>query len=109
MTEIRPVLQDDDSQAPCEVTLIVDGAEECFTMPSDGGDSIIAAAIEAGLEPPHGCLEGICSSCRARVIEGDVVSNDALGLNAADRAAGFILACQARPCSRKLVLSFDNL
>lgn len=95
------------AEAEAEIVMIIDGVEHRFGMPPDAGN-IIAAAIASDLDPPHACLEGICASCRARVLEGDVVMEDALGLSRKDREAGYILACQSRPVTAKVILSFDD-
>lgn len=96
-----------EATASAEIVMIIDGAEQRFGMPFDA-DNIIAAAIASDLDPPHACLEGICSSCRARVLEGNVAMEDALGLSRKDREDGYILACQSRPLTAKVILSFDD-
>ena len=70
--------------------------------------SILDAATAAGMELPFSCTSGVCGTCRARLIEGQVRMERNFALSKADLAAGFVLACQAHPTSERVVLSFDE-
>ena len=70
--------------------------------------SILDAAAAAGLELPFSCTSGVCGTCRAKVVEGDVRMDRNFALDKADVAAGFVLACQAHPITPHVVLSFDE-
>lgn len=63
------------------------------------GQSVLEAALAAGLNLPHSCKSGHCSSCRARLRSGEVRYPDVrpAGITAAEEAAGNLLLCQARP------------
>ncbi|KAF1045919.1 2Fe-2S iron-sulfur cluster-binding protein [Xylophilus sp.] len=66
------------------------------------GETLIDAAERAGLRLPHDCRFGTCGTCRVRLASGHVeYGEDGLppGLTPEEAAAGFALACQARPCS----------
>lgn len=60
---------------------------------------VLEAALAAGLNLPHSCKSGHCSSCRARLRAGETryPGERPLGLTPAEEAAGNILLCQARP------------
>jgi CDP-4-dehydro-6-deoxyglucose reductase len=60
--------------------------------------SVLDAALAAGLNLPHSCKSGNCSACRARLLSGqiDYPFGKPLGLSDAESAEGFILMCQAR-------------
>ena len=60
--------------------------------------SVLDAALRAGLNLPHSCKSGNCGSCRARLVTGDIEypSGRPLGLSDAEIAVGQILTCQAR-------------
>ncbi len=62
------------------------------------GQSVLDAALAAGLNLPHSCKSGNCGSCRARLLQGRVeyAHGRPLGLSDAEADAGYILLCQAR-------------
>jgi len=70
--------------------------------------SILDCASAAGLEVPYSCTSGVCGTCRAKVIEGDVRMERNFALDKAEVAAGFVLTCQAHPTTERVVLSFDE-
>ena len=70
--------------------------------------SILDAASAAGLEVPFSCTSGVCGTCRAKVIEGDVRMERNFALEKHEVAAGFVLTCQAHPMTERVVLSFDE-
>jgi ring-1,2-phenylacetyl-CoA epoxidase subunit PaaE len=89
------------------VTITQDGRRRSFPM-SAGDESVLAAAERAGLELPYSCRSGVCSTCRVKVIEGAVTMAHNVALEDWELAAGFALACQARPTGRTLELSYDE-
>jgi len=70
--------------------------------------SILDCASAAGLEVPFSCTSGVCGTCRAKVIEGDVRMERNFALDKNEVAAGFVLTCQAHPMTERVVLSFDE-
>jgi ring-1,2-phenylacetyl-CoA epoxidase subunit PaaE len=70
--------------------------------------SILDAASAAGLEVPFSCTSGVCGTCRAKVLEGDVRMERNFALSKDEVAAGFVLTCQAHPMTPQVVLSFDE-
>ena len=70
--------------------------------------SILDAASAAGLEVPFSCTSGVCGTCRARVVEGEVRMDRNFALDRDEVAAGFVLTCQAHPVTERVVLSFDD-
>jgi CDP-4-dehydro-6-deoxyglucose reductase len=85
------------SPASFRVTLQPSG--HSFT--TDGGDSVLQAALDAGLTLPYGCRNGACGACKGKVIDGLVDHGAAQehALSTADRADGLTLFCCARPLS----------
>ncbi|EXI75239.1 MAG TPA: CDP-6-deoxy-delta-3,4-glucoseen reductase [Candidatus Accumulibacter phosphatis] len=67
------------------------------TFAADADESVLAAALRQGLSLPYGCRDGVCGSCRARVLSGEVAHGNAsiAVLGEADRLAGFALLCCA--------------
>ena len=70
--------------------------------------SILDAASAAGLEVPFSCTSGVCGTCRAKLLEGEVRMERNFALDKAEVAAGFVLTCQAHPLTERVVLSFDE-
>ena len=62
-------------------------------------ESVWDAATRAGIKLPSMCLQGWCTTCAGRVLEGEFDPAEALRYYPQDREAGFILLCTARPCS----------
>ncbi|BBK45331.1 hypothetical protein STVA_53510 [Allostella vacuolata] len=63
------------------------------------GQTLLQAAIAAGVPLPYGCRSGLCGACRVHVVAGEVVHDRhaAAALSAAERARGLVLSCRARP------------
>lgn len=89
------------------VVIIRDGLRREIEFHRDD-PSILDCASAAGLEVPYSCTSGVCGTCRAKVIEGDVRMERNYALDKAEVAAGFILTCQAHPTTERVVLSFDE-
>ncbi|WP_336926939.1 2Fe-2S iron-sulfur cluster-binding protein [Altererythrobacter palmitatis] len=69
-----------------------------------GEQTVLEAAEEAGIEIPYACRVGDCGVCVTRLLEGDVTMAVETGLDPADAAEGYILACQARSTGGPLVV-----
>ncbi|MCS6809808.1 MAG: 1,2-phenylacetyl-CoA epoxidase subunit PaaE [Tepidimonas sp.] len=94
------------AHAAAQAIVVLDGKQH--EVPIGAGEAVLDAALEAGLDLPYSCKGGVCSTCRAKVLEGRVTMERNFGLTDAEVAAGFVLTCQARACTPKLVLSFDE-
>ena len=90
-----------------EVTVRLDGINHNFALPYDG-ESVLEAALFQGADLPFACKGGVCCTCRARLIEGQVEMDLNYALEADELAAGFILTCQSHPRSRKVIIDFDS-
>lgn len=89
-----------------ELTVEIDGAEHQLTMAPI--ERVLDAALDAGLDLPFSCRAGVCCTCRAKVLSGEVTMDKNYTLEADEIAQGFILTCQARPLSQQLKVSFDH-
>ncbi|HET9822758.1 MAG TPA: 1,2-phenylacetyl-CoA epoxidase subunit PaaE [Burkholderiaceae bacterium] len=89
------------------VVIVRDGLRREFDFSKDD-PSILDAASSAGLEVPFSCTSGVCGTCRARLLEGEVRMTRNFALDKADLAGGFVLCCQAHPLTERVVLSFDD-
>ncbi len=66
------------------------------------------AGINQGMDLPYSCKGGVCSTCKAKLLEGEVDMDITHGLEAGEMEQGFILTCQAHPISDKVVVDFDQ-
>jgi len=89
------------------ITIIRDGLKRDISF-FKGQPSILDAASAAGLEVPFSCTSGVCGTCRAKLVEGEVRMDRNFALDKQDLANGFILTCQAHPLTPNVVLSFDE-
>ena len=84
----------------------LDGETRNLTVMAE--TSLLDAALENKIDAPHACKAGVCSTCKAKVIEGEVemVTNHAL--EDYEVEAGFVLTCQCYPLSKKVVWDYDQ-
>jgi ring-1,2-phenylacetyl-CoA epoxidase subunit PaaE len=88
-------------------SLIIDGKRR--EVPVAEGEAILDAALRAGVDLPFACKGGMCSTCRAKLVEGEAQMEVNYSLEPWETRAGFILTCQARPCSDKVVVDYDHV
>ena len=79
--------------------------ESSFEVEAD--DSILQAAMNAGLEPPFSCQIGACATCRAKLIKGKVSMDERDALTDEEIEEGWILTCQAHPLTDDVYIDFD--
>ena len=91
----------------CQVEVVLDGTRRSFTM-AKNKDNVVNAGLLAGLEMPFSCKGGVCSTCRAFVVEGEVDMDINFALEDYEVARGFVLCCQSYPVSDRLVIDFDR-
>ncbi|HEY4286912.1 MAG TPA: 1,2-phenylacetyl-CoA epoxidase subunit PaaE [Puia sp.] len=93
--------------AVSRVTVRLDGVSHEFDLPYDG-ESVLDAALMQGADLPFACKGGVCCTCRAKLVEGEVEMEVNYALEADELAAGFILTCQSHPRTEKIVVDFDT-
>jgi ring-1,2-phenylacetyl-CoA epoxidase subunit PaaE len=91
----------------CEVTVIIDGSRKSFLLEREK-ESILEAGLRSGVELPYSCKGGVCSTCRCRLLEGEVDMDVNFALEDYEVARGFILSCQSYPATHKVVIDFDQ-
>jgi ferredoxin-NADP reductase/DMSO/TMAO reductase YedYZ heme-binding membrane subunit len=87
------------------VAVIDRGARAEISM--DVNESVLDAALRAGLDLPYSCRDGVCGTCRAKLRSGHVDQPTA-DLTPAEVRAGYVLTCQARPKTEDVVISLDD-
>jgi ring-1,2-phenylacetyl-CoA epoxidase subunit PaaE len=90
----------------CEVTVRLDGRSTDLVVPAEG-PTVLEAAAAVREDVPFACRSGVCGTCRARVLEGEVEMDRNYALEPAEVASGYVLTCQARPASRRVVLDYN--
>jgi ring-1,2-phenylacetyl-CoA epoxidase subunit PaaE len=100
----RPVSAEPRHQT--EVTVVMDGAHASFTMDKDK-ESLLDAGLRAGIDMRYSCKGGVCSTCRCKVLEGQVEMDVNYALEDYEVARGFVLSCQSFPVTDRVVVDFD--
>jgi ring-1,2-phenylacetyl-CoA epoxidase subunit PaaE len=90
------------------IETVLDGAVRAFDMEADDSN-VVDAAHRQGIELPFSCKGGMCCTCRAKLKEGEVEMAANYSLEPWELEAGFVLACQSRPLTRKVLLDFDEV
>jgi ring-1,2-phenylacetyl-CoA epoxidase subunit PaaE len=93
--------------ADARITIVRDGLSREIDFHAEQGN-ILDAAAAAGLEVPFSCKSGVCCTCRAKLLEGEVRMARNFALEKHEVAAGFVLTCQSHPLTERVVLSFDE-
>jgi ring-1,2-phenylacetyl-CoA epoxidase subunit PaaE len=89
------------------VTIRLDGLESSFDLAYDS-DSILDAGLREGLELPFACKGGMCCTCKAKLLKGEVDMEVYYGLEHEEMEAGYILTCQSHPKTPEVVVNFDD-
>jgi ring-1,2-phenylacetyl-CoA epoxidase subunit PaaE len=90
-----------------EITVIVD--EEATTFIMDPKTSILSSALKEGIDAPHSCQGGICSSCLAKITKGKAIMDKNSILSETEVNDGFVLTCQAHPTTQKITIDYDDV
>lgn len=88
------------------ITIRLDGRSFDFDL-AFNSTSILDAALQQGADLPYACKGGVCTTCKAKLIEGKVNMDVNYGLEPEEVAEGFILTCQSHPTTGKVVVDFD--
>ncbi len=99
--------KDDRLVASSLITATLDGQTFDFSL-RQKGQTILDAALQAGADLPFACKGGVCCTCKAKVLEGQVAMDVNYGLEADEVAAGYVLTCQSHPLTERVRLSFDE-
>ncbi|HEY4987260.1 MAG TPA: 1,2-phenylacetyl-CoA epoxidase subunit PaaE [Bradyrhizobium sp.] len=88
-------------------SLIIDGKRR--EVPVAEGEAILDAALRGGVDLPFACKGGMCSTCRAKLVEGNADMDVNYSLEPWELKAGFILTCQAKPTTDRVVVDYDHV
>lgn len=96
-----------DTSPHSSITVKVDGRELEFKLSLNDDTSILDAALKQGADLPYACKGGMCCTCKARLLEGEVEMDVHWGLEHEEIEKGFILTCQSHPKTEKVIVDFD--
>jgi len=102
----KQAAQEEDNAAKSKITVKLDGRSFDFDL-AYKSDSILDAALKVGADLPYACKGGVCATCRARLVSGQVHMDMNYALEEEEVAQGFILTCQSHPITDEVVVDFD--
>lgn len=88
------------------ISIKLDGRTIDFNL-AFNSDSILDAALKQGADLPFACKGGVCATCRAKLLKGEVTMKVNYALEPEEVAKGFILTCQSRPLTENVQIDFD--
>nr|MEC9419890.1 2Fe-2S iron-sulfur cluster-binding protein [Pseudomonadota bacterium] len=95
----------DGSAKEADLRLTIDGTTREIHM--EPGETILEAAHRHNIDAPYSCCAGVCSTCRGKVLEGEVEMAANHALEDDEIRDGYVLTCQSRPLSKRLVVTYD--
>jgi ring-1,2-phenylacetyl-CoA epoxidase subunit PaaE len=106
VAKVPPRVAPEAEQAAHRLEVVLDGKTHQLAMGED--ERVLDVALEAGLDLPYSCRSGVCTTCRARLLEGQVEMEKNFTLELWEIERGFVLTCQARPLTDRVVVSYDE-
>lgn len=91
-----------------EIEVIRDGHRRTFEL-AQNSQNLLDAGNEHGADLPFSCKAGVCSTCKCKVLEGEVEMDVSIGLEDYEVKAGYVLSCQSYPLTDRVVLDFDEV
>ena len=90
-----------------KITVKLDGRSFDFDLSLTSDTTILDAALQQGADLPYACKGGMCCTCKAKLVEGEVMMDVHWGLDEEEIEQGYILTCQSHPKTEKVVVDFD--
>ncbi|SDE68106.1 1,2-phenylacetyl-CoA epoxidase subunit PaaE [Pseudonocardia oroxyli] len=88
-----------------QVTVVLNGRTTELVLPRD--ESVLDAAQKVRGDLPFACKGGVCGTCRAKVVSGEVTMRRNFALEEDEVAKGYVLTCQTLPVSAQVTVDFD--
>lgn len=85
----------------------LDGLSGDVTSPKSARETLLNAALRVRGDVPFACAGGVCGTCRAKIVSGEVQMAENYALEPDELARGYVLTCQARPTTDEVVVDFD--
>jgi ring-1,2-phenylacetyl-CoA epoxidase subunit PaaE len=89
------------------ITVKLDGRSFDFSIPLNSDTTILVAAMQQGADVPYACKGGVCCTCKAKLLVGEVKMDVHWGLEQEEIEQGFILTCQSHPITANVTVDFD--
>src|SRR5205823_7837684 len=89
------------------IEIRLNGLEHVVALQS--GETIVEAGLRQGLEMPYSCRGGMCCTCRAKLVSGEVRMDRNFSLEPWEMAAGYVLTCQSHPLTPKVAVDYDHV
>ncbi|QNA44874.1 1,2-phenylacetyl-CoA epoxidase subunit PaaE [Lacibacter sediminis] len=105
-SEVRSTKYEEDGPQS-KITVKLDGRSFDFSIPLNSNTTILDAAMHEGADVPYACKGGVCCTCKAKLLEGEVKMDVHWGLEQEEIEQGFILTCQSHPVTDKVTVDFD--
>lgn len=102
----EPIIPDEIPEAVHDRQVKITLDNEDYNITVKPTQTILEAAMEAGLDPPYSCRSGICTTCRAKLFSGKVKMDEREGLSDAEIEEGYILTCQSHPITNDVTLEY---
>lgn len=102
-----PPVEITENTRAADLEIVLDGKTRRLRLPYEGV-SLLDVGLRAGLALPYACKGGVCCTCRAKVLEGEVKMDRNYTLEEQEIRDGFVLTCQCHPVSERVVVSYDE-
>nr|WP_274637502.1 1,2-phenylacetyl-CoA epoxidase subunit PaaE [Microbacterium bovistercoris] len=102
----RPVIVVPDEPV-CHIRFTLDGQSADVDSPASAHETVLNAALRVRADVPYACAGGVCGTCRARLLEGDVRMTENYALEPEELERGYILTCQSHPTTESVVVDYD--
>ncbi|MCB4208396.1 1,2-phenylacetyl-CoA epoxidase subunit PaaE [Arthrobacter sp. UM1] len=99
----------EDTDGPSfQIDFNLDGLQGTVKSPKSARETILNAALRARPDVPFACAGGVCGTCRAKLVEGDVDMEENYALEKDEIERGYVLTCQSRPTTDKVLVDYDQ-
>lgn len=106
-TNKKKIIENVNSETKSKITIKSDGRTFDVLIGFTEDKSILDAALEHGADLPFACKGGVCCTCKAKLLEGQVEMDINWGLEHEEIEQGFILTCQSHPITENVIVDFD--
>lgn len=96
------------ADTPAHATLTATLHGRSGTWPVERGESLLDTVLRARADAPYACKGGVCGTCRAFLVGGEVRMDRNFALEPEETEAGYVLACQSHPATPDVELDFDR-